>query len=45
MTPEEDRLLYAFGRNEMKNVVVMFFMAVAYGEYQHLHPLTYTHTS
>lgn len=32
MTPEEDRLLYAFGRNEMKNVVVMFFMAVAYGE-------------
>ncbi|KAL1664276.1 hypothetical protein GGF50DRAFT_101967 [Schizophyllum commune] len=39
MTPEEDRLLYAFGRNEMKNVVVMFFMAVAYGIFLCLTPL------
>ncbi|KAI4521647.1 hypothetical protein K525DRAFT_366530 [Schizophyllum commune Loenen D] len=39
MTPEEERLLYAFGRNEMKNVVVMFFMAVAYGIFLCLTPL------
>ncbi|KAL1740438.1 hypothetical protein HDZ31DRAFT_76892 [Schizophyllum fasciatum] len=39
MTPEEDKLLVAFGRSEMKNITVLFFMAVAYGAFLCLTPL------
>ncbi|TRM58318.1 hypothetical protein BD626DRAFT_560096 [Schizophyllum amplum] len=39
MTPEEQRLLLVLGHNEMKNVTVLFFMAVAYGIFLCLTPL------